>query len=278
MNDPGRRPVVKYHMQILRSDPDPSEFLEKLPFSNKKLLLLDYDGTLAPFKSERDRAFPYEGVKELLEKILDHKDCRTIIISGRPAGDIVKLLNFDKPPEIWGCHGWERLFRDGNYISQKPGDKVQSALDKAYGLAMAEGLGDRLEKKAVSVALHWRGLDAQEKGSLEKAARDLWNPLASQEGLEMMEFNGGIEIRPTAIDKGTTVKTVIREYGADAAAAYLGDDRTDEDAFQAIEGCGIGVLVSERLHPTSASIWLKPPGELLWFLETWSESLGEIDE
>jgi trehalose-6-phosphatase len=55
----------------------------------------------------------------------------------------------------------------------------------------------------------------------------------------------------------------------DVAAAYLGDDLTDEDAFKAIKGKGIGVLVRSELRPTAADIWLTPPKDLLEFLSVW---------
>ena len=54
-----------------------------------------------------------------------------------------------------------------------------------------------------------------------------------------------------------------------AVAAYLGDDLTDEDAFKAIKGKGIGVLVREEPRKTAADIWIKPPDELLSFLSNW---------
>jgi trehalose-6-phosphatase len=51
--------------------------------------------------------------------------------------------------------------------------------------------------------------------------------------------------------------------------AYLGDDRTDEDAFKALAGRGLAVLVREELRPTAAAVWLRPPVELLDFLQRW---------
>lgn len=57
-----------------------------------------------------------------------------------------------------------------------------------------------------------------------------------------------------------------------AAIAYLGDDLTDEDAFQALDTRGLRVLVRDALRPTAADIWLQPPDELLDFLRSWRQT------
>ncbi len=61
--------------------------------------------------------------------------------------------------------------------------------------------------------------------------------------------------------------TVLSEMDRETAAAYLGDDTTDEDAFKAIHGRGIGVLVRPQFRATAADFWLQPPEELLDFLQ-----------
>ena len=94
--------------------------------------------------------------------------------------------------------------------------------------------------------------------------------------MELHEFNGGIEMRPGGMDKGMVVDRLLSESGG--PAAYLGDDLTDEDAFRAISGRGIGVLVSPELRETAADVWLAPPEELIWFLERWIEKCGKAHE
>ena len=71
------------------------------------------------------------------------------------------------------------------------------------------------------------------------------------------------------VDKGRVVKRVIAEEPESTVAAFLGDDLTDEDGFRAVQSHGIGVLVREESRPTAAQIWLKPPTELIEFLNQW---------
>ena len=85
----------------------------------------------------------------------------------------------------------------------------------------------------------------------------------------MHAFDGGIELRVPGRSKATAVEQLLAESGADPVSAYLGDDRTDEDAFQAIASHGLGVLVRPDLRPTAAAWWLRPPEELLDFLDQW---------
>jgi trehalose-phosphatase len=95
-----------------------------------------------------------------------------------------------------------------------------------------------------------------------------------QRALVWHDFDGGIELRVPGRHKGFVVDAVLSEMGRETAAAYLGDDSTDEDAFKAIRGRGIGVLVRPQYRATAADFWLKPPEELLEFLERWHELSG----
>lgn len=263
-------------MKILTPGIDLTAFLERLECSVSRLLMLDYDGTLSPYHIDRDAAVPYPGVSELLSKALASADCRTVIVSGRSISDLVPLLGIEKGIEIWGCHGWERLDADGSYTGPDLNEQVSVVLEEAAKWAEAEGLAKRLEIKAACVALHWRGLDTDDADHLEKTVGDRWRKIAGGADIELHPFNGGIELRPAGMDKGIVVEKLIA--GSAESSAYLGDDMTDEDAFRAISGRGLGILVSPAPRDTAADVWLTPPEELLWFLERWIESCGKKDE
>ena len=94
------------------------QFMNAVAQSPVSSLLLDYDGTLAPFCLNRQYAFPYPGMTALLQEIIDHGRTRVVMVTGRNAHEIIPLLALHPRPEIWGCHGSERLGEQGVKIGR----------------------------------------------------------------------------------------------------------------------------------------------------------------
>jgi trehalose-phosphatase len=237
-----------------------------------RLLMLDYDGTLAPLREEREKAFPYPGVRSLLRGLIGQGRTRIVVVSGRAVNDLVPLLGIDPPPEIWGSHGLERRRTNGDcQTGSLSADWVRGLADADAWVAR-QGLESRAETKPGSVALHWRGMTPKERRKAEQAARDGWTPIARKFNLKIHPFDGGVEIRIPGANKGEVVRTLLEESSPGVAAAYLGDDRTDEDAFRVMEGKGLAVLVRPEPRESLAAVWIRPPEQLRGFLKTWTAS------
>lgn len=236
--------------------------------------MLDYDGTLAPFRVQPEKAIPYPGVRKILSNILKAQHTRVVLISGRWTKDLIPLLELDPLPEIWGSHGWERLRADGTYQIAKFDARALRGLAEADRWVEQEGLAKRCEHKPGCLALHWRALTPKKVQGIRSKAMTKWALLARDTGLTLSEFDGGVELRVPGRSKGHAVKTILSEMGDEAMAAYLGDDITDEDAFKAIKGRGFGILVREKYRPTAADLRLTPPKELLEFLSRWHKTRG----
>jgi trehalose 6-phosphate phosphatase len=257
-------------MQVLSSRVDLADFYSRLEGARQRVLMLDYDGTLAPFKIRPEQAVPYPGVAESLQALMDQGDTRIVIVSGRRAAEVAELLPLDRMPEIWGAHGWERLTPQGETHRQEPEAAVQEALAQAEAAAAAVSVpGTRLERKPASIAFHWRGMAASSVAALRERLSSSWKRLADGGLLELMPFDGGLELRASGTNKQHAVKAVLSETTPDSAVAYLGDDITDEDAFRAVKAQGLAVLVRPEYRETAADLWIKPPQELLAFLENW---------
>jgi trehalose-phosphatase len=209
-----------------------------------------------------------------------------ILISGRPAHEVAALLGIDPPPEIWGCHGWERLQPDGSFRRIAPPWEAVRALRRAFHEAQdlvppdtavaGYSSGTRVEDKGAAVAIHTRGLDARTRTELESQLRERLGSLAENvPSVILLDFDGGLELRACGRDKGSAVEEILAEAPGGARVTYLGDDLTDEDAFRAIRSRGgLGVLVREELRPTEADLWIRPPEGLLDFLDRWIEAVS----
>jgi trehalose 6-phosphate phosphatase len=262
-------------MRTLNPRVNLTRFFEQAESAPARVLMLDYDGTLAPFQVRPELATPYFGVEALLNDIMAAQRSRVVIVTGRPVGDLAPLLNLRRRPELWGAHGWERLLPDGRADRTRPGPEVRRQLRegarRARPLARA---GARVEKKPASVALHWRGTSPPAAAEIREAVPQMWGPLTTEGSVELLPFECGAELRARGRNKGHAVKAVLSETPGEAAVAYLGDDVTDEDAFSAVKPRGLAVLVRPELRETTADAWITPPGELLAFLRRWRDAAG----
>ncbi|MDT8322740.1 MAG: trehalose-phosphatase [Bacteroidota bacterium] len=259
-------------LRPLRSDVDPAAFLREMRRSERRLLMLDYDGTLAPFVAERDRALPWPGVRALLTTLSADARNRVVIISGRAVEDLRPLLGIAPLPEIWGSHGWERLHPDGRYEAPDFPEGLRELFDNEWVWLQQRFDADRLERKPASIALHWRGLSDAQRQAVEREARKRWGPFREMDLLDVHGFDGGLELRAAGRTKGDAVHALLRDTPPDVPSAYCGDDLTDEDAFAALEGRGLRVLVRSELRPTRADVHCIPPEGLRSFLQYWSAS------
>ena len=260
-------------MKILNPDIELRLFRRRRNEASQKTLLLDYDGTLAPFRTEPNEAEPYPGVREVLNRLMQMPEIRLVIVSGRWTRDLIPLLQLEKQPEIWGSHGLERLKTDGSYEVDSIDEQQLDGLVVADEWIEEVGLSSHCEKKPGSLALHWRGIEKQKAIEISKRVEQKWLLLAKKWNLNLIEFDGGLELIVPGRNKGDAVKEILAEMDQRAVAAYLGDDYTDEDGFNSIKGRGIGVLVREELRPTAADLWIKPPEELIVFLSHWLSNI-----
>lgn len=241
----------------------------------RPVLLLDYDGTLASFRVDRFKAKPWAGVRGLLEHIQRQGRTRLAIITGRPASEIAPLLELDAPIEVWGLHGAERLYPDGRKVLETAPPAARKKLDELRAMLLNDSLGGRFEDKSNAVVMHWRGVAAHKARLIEKKTRQLFEPAAQMDGLGLLEFESGLELR-VGRDKGGAVEAILDETGTSGPAAFLGDDLTDEAAFRAVNAAGersLSALVRREYRETDAEIWLRPPADVLSFLARWAQAV-----
>jgi trehalose 6-phosphate phosphatase len=262
----------------LKTAPRVQEFFSTFSGAKSALLLLDYDGTLAPFRVDRFKARPWAGVRQLLNRIQEPSESsvptRIVFISGRPASEIGPLLGLERPVEVWGLHGAEHLYADGRRELEEPPPATREKLNELRAQLRRDSFGGLFEDKPNAVVMHWRGASAIKTRQIAEKSRVLFEPLSHLEGLKLLEFESGLELR-SGRDKGGAVEAILTDdaaSGLSSPVAFLGDDITDEAAIVAVNASPrphITALVKRVHRETAAAVWLQPPGQLRDFLRRW---------
>lgn len=253
-------------------------FERHLARAGSAVLVFDYDGTLAPFAIDPADVRPWAGVPEALDAFMASGRVRVVVVTGRCIADSSPVLGMQHVPELWGTHGREHRLPDGSYEVVLPGAEAQRALALAAGWApLIEAEGGRQERKPGALAFHWRGCTAEQAARLRVLITESFRREELGEALALREFDGGLELRAPGPDKGSVIRTVLAGTPAGTPVAFLGDDLTDEDAFRALAGRGLAVLVRPVTRATAADAWVSAPDGLLVLLQRWRAALGTVD-
>src|SRR4051812_13695166 len=198
-------------------------FFDRLRTAPSRALLLDYDGTLAPFTPDREHAFSYPEIPELVARIM-RTGTRVVLVSGRPATELLFLSGIRPHPEVWGSHGAERLLPDGSYQVEPPSPDHQSALKAAVHSLHACGFSSNVEVKPGGIAVHWRGVAPIERALMEAEIRNLFASAIEDHGLHLLPFDGGLELRAAGKNKGAPVSGLLHAAALARAGASYGTD------------------------------------------------------
>lgn len=238
------------------------EIFATLP--GRPVVCLDYDGTLAPIAPRPELALLPAATRETLAKLRTHAS--VAVISGRALPDVVTRVGID---HIYfaGNHGLEISGPGGS--SHNVGADMRRhvhALDAALRARLWHVPGALIEDKRYTLSVHVRQTPAERVDEVEQIVRE---SVREHPDLELYKGRKVFEVRPR-IDwnKGHALSWILEALGASRdAAMYIGDDRTDEDAFRVLEPTGIPVLVAAEPRATSARYQLRDPREVAVFLE-----------
>ncbi|MBI4213886.1 MAG: trehalose-phosphatase [Chloroflexi bacterium] len=198
--------------------------------SAPRALIVDLDGTISPIAPDPESAFVLPGCRDALDVLSEHFDLVGVLTGRRPleARDLVGLDSV----EYWGVHGMVHLSDGVERIAAEALPFV-AILDSIRAVVEAHDLweGMWVEAKGPSLGVHYR-----KTAKLNDARAWLLTtlrPLAVEHHLEVLEGRMVVELRPPGLGKGWCITSVARDRGLHALV-YLGDDRTDAEAFQAM--------------------------------------------
>lgn len=229
-------------------------------------IFLDYDGTLTPIVSHPEKAFLSDSTRQTLRTLATRAP--VAILSGRELEDVRKRVGIDGIVYA-GSHGFDIAGPRG--LRRQEAREFLPALDaaeKELREKLAGIAGALIERKCFSIAAHYRNVNESDFPKLERVVSEVatrHRKLRRIDGKKVYELLPNIDW-----DKGKAVFWLLEKLGLERPNAhpiYIGDDRTDEDAFRALEQRGTGVLVSEQPRPTAARYALKNPAEVERFLQ-----------
>ena len=235
-------------------------------------VFLDYDGTLTRIVSHPEDAWLSDSMRQTLRSLAARVP--VAILSGRDLDDVRGRVHVDGIVYA-GSHGFDIAGAGG--LRRELGAAYLAVLDAAESElreALAEIPGAQLERKHFSVAAHYRNVNENEAFKVALAVDAV---TAKHPELRRMDGKKVYELLPD-IDwnKGKAVLWLLETLGLErrnVLPIYIGDDRTDEDAFRAIEKRGVAILVSEQPQITAASYWLNNPEDVELFLQKITDRL-----
>lgn len=215
---------------------------KKYEKAKKRLILLDYDGTLIGFENEPQKAVPDEKLLSLLKRLSDDPKNLVYIISGRDHHSLEKWFS-NTQVNLIAEHGAISKTKNKNWASL-PGldaswkEKTKPFLEKF----VLHTPGSFIEEKDYSIAWHYRKSDeALGENKAEELLKILHNWSANL-NIRILNSNKVIEITDVIVNKGNAVKSILQDYNADFILA-IGDDHTDEFMFEKLPNKSISIKV-----------------------------------
>ncbi|XP_070681616.1 probable trehalose-phosphate phosphatase 4 isoform X4 [Malus domestica] len=212
----------------------------------RMVVFLDYDGTLSPIVDDPDRAFMSDEMRAAVREVA--KYFPTAVISGRSR---------DKASDV--------LFQ--------PAKRFLPAIQEIRTLLeeiTRKIEGARVEDNRFCLSVHFRKVQDEDYDILEAKVKSV---LENYPEFHLTFGKKVLEVRPSIEwNKGHALEYLLDTLGfsnsSDVLPLYIGDDRTDEDAFKVIRSRGLGfpIIVSSTPKDTKACYSLQDPSEVLTFL------------
>lgn len=257
--------------------PDAMQALERV--GGRPAVFFDFDGTLSDIVDDPESARLAAGADRALQSLAAH--CPVAVLSGRDLADVTERVGL---PGMWyaGSHGFELTAPDGTHHQNDAAAATIPVLEQ-----VATQLRDQLgaitgvvvEHKRFGIAVHYRKAPRDRVGEVAAAVRTA----GQHSALRVTTGREVIELRPNIDwDKGKTLRWVINHLH-DAGSGppmpiYLGDDITDEDAFDAVQQDGIPIVVrhnDDGDRATAALFALDSPARVSEFTERLAQRLAD---
>lgn len=245
------------------------ELVSQFNRSKKRLLFLDYDGTLARIESHPGFAHPGQELLDLLINLSSIDNTEIVIISGRNHQVMQDWLGY-LPIHLVAEHGASFKLKDDRWkhftdIDSSWKDVIRATLDSFVDRTP----GSFVEEKKYTMAWHYRATNEKIGFARSRELLDNLYNLSRNTHLNVLDGKKVIEVRAAGIDKGIVAREIMEIFPSDFVFA-MGDDKTDEDIFNVLAGSAVTVKVGDEI--TSAKYRILNQHDAFEFLNHFAET------
>lgn len=222
--------------------------------NDKRCILLDYDGTLAPIQRLPSMASPTSELLAILEAFAADPRNEIVVISGRDADTLEKWMGH-LPITLVAEHGACVRYRNEDWqtlTNQSP--EWKQAIKPIMELFVNRCPGSFIEEKKNTLAWHYRNTNPDLGFTRSRELRNSLLQLTANTSLQVIDGNKVIEVRQIGVDKGTTALNIINQLQPDFLLC-MGDDTTDEDMFKALKDRGYTIKIGQGNTAAQYSLW-----------------------
>jgi len=240
--------------------------------AGKRSILLDYDGTLAPYEKRPSLAVPSEELILLLKQLTANPSNEIVIISGRDVNTLEKWLGH-LPLNMIAEHGacikykdeeWKELISINTEWKEQVRPLMQLFVDRCAG--------SFVEEKKTTLAWHYRNTDPELGFTRSRELRNSLLQLTANTSLQVIDGNKVLEVRMVGVDKGVAALSMLSSFNPDFILC-IGDDATDEDMFRALRERGYTIKIGRA--NTSAQYTILSQRDVFPFLRRFIEPVNQ---
>ena len=241
-----------------------NETIRDCTHADKRLILLDYDGTLASFTKLPEQAKPDKDLLILLKELSENPKNDVVVISGRDKETLGQWLG-DLPLNLVAEHG--AFYRVKNTEWESPvqhDNEWKTEIVPMLELFVDRTPGSFIEEKRSALVWHFRKSEPDLAKLRTQELKDALMVMATNLNIGVFEGNKIIEVKPVSINKGQAVRHWLEKQEW-SFIFCAGDDYTDEDMFSALPGSAVSCKIGTG--PSNAKYRLTSPGKLQSFLK-----------
>ncbi len=226
----------EHNRQFFLTDEDQATIKSNYKNAGRRLLLLDYDGTLVPLAGKPELARPDSEIYDLLSALAKNPKNTVVVISGRDSNTLDDWL---------GGTGVKMVAEHGTWMRETDEQEWQLT-NKELSAEWKENIypvlemfsirtpGSFIEEKSYALVWHYRKAEP-ELGSLRsKELADAMHDMVSGTGLQVLRGSKVVEIKPAGVNKGRAALRWLEKYDDWDFILAMGDDWTDEDIFSVL--------------------------------------------